>query len=129
MGIALPESAKRILDDRNIAHIATVMKDGSPQVTPVWLFRDGDQIMVSSGAERLKTRNIKRDPRIALSIAPLDRPFPPLVIRGRVAAIITGQPALEGFFAVHRKYGNDNPPSPSDERVLYRIEVTRCTMQ
>ena len=124
MGVPLPESAKKVLDDQNFAHIATVMKDGSPQVSPVWVYRDGDYVMIATGVDRLKTRNIQRDPRVAVSIAPLDRPFPPLLIRGRVVEIIRGEPAVDGFVEVSKKYGNANPQRPpAAERVVYRIEA------
>lgn len=125
MGIPLSEGAKRIIDKKNFAHVATIMKDGSPQVSPVWLYRDRDYVMISTGVDRQKTRNLKRDPRIALSIADIDSPFPPLQIRGRVVEIITGDPAVEGFIAVTKKYTGNEPAQrpPADDRVVYRIEA------
>ena len=125
MGVPLSEGAKKALDGLNFAHVATVMKDGSPQVSPVWVYRDGDYVMVSTGVDRLKTRNLKRDPRVALSIAPTDAPFPPVLIRGRVVEMITGEPAVQGFVEVTKKYTGKEPaqlPSPG-ERVVYRIEA------
>jgi PPOX class probable F420-dependent enzyme len=130
LAIKLPQKAKDILDAQNFAHVATVMKDGSPQVSPVWVYRHGDDVMVSTGVDRLKTRNIKRDPRVAISVAPLDAPFPPLLLRGRVAELITGEAAVDGFVEVSRKYGNANPQRPpASERVVYRIEVTHCNLK
>ena len=126
MGVPLPDKAKQIIDGLNFAHIATVMKDGSPQVSPVWIFRDGEDILISTGVDRLKTRNIQRDPRVAISIAPQDRPFPPLLIRGRVVEIVRGEAAADGFVEVSKKYGNANPQRPPAEtRVVYRIEAER----
>ena len=82
-----------------------------------------DDVMISTGVDRQKTRNIKRDPRVALSIADLDQAFPPVQIRGRVVEIITGEPAVDGFVEVSKKYGNPNPQRPpAAERVVYRIE-------
>ena len=130
MGIPLPESAKKVLDAENFAHIATLMKDGSPHVSPVWVYRHDDHIMISTGVDRIKTRNVKRDPRVAVSIAPLDSPFPPLLIRGRVVEVITGEAAVDGFIEVSKKYGNANPQRPpAAERVVYKIEATRCNMK
>jgi PPOX class probable F420-dependent enzyme len=125
MAVPLSEGAKRIIDKKNFAHIATVMKDGSPQVSPVWVYRHGDNVMISTGVDRQKTRNLKRDPRIALSIADIDQPFPPLQIRGRVVEIITGEPAVDGFVEVTKKYTGNEPAQkpPAAERVVYRIEA------
>jgi PPOX class probable F420-dependent enzyme len=91
----------------------------------VWVYRHGDNVMISTGVDRQKTRNLKRDPRIALSIADIDQPFPPLQIRGRVVEIITGEPAVDGFVEVTKKYTGNEPAQkpPAAERVVYRIEA------
>ena len=125
MGVPLSAGAKRIIDNKNFAHVATIMPDGSPQVSPVWLYRDGDHVMISTGTKRQKTYNLKRDPRIALSIADADNPFPPVQIRGRVVEIITGEPAVQGFVDVTKKYTGNEPAQrpPAAERVIYRIEA------
>jgi PPOX class probable F420-dependent enzyme len=125
MGVPLSDGARRILDGKNFAHVATIMKDGSPQVSPVWVYRHGDNVMISTGVARQKTRNLKRDPRVALSIADVANPFPPLQIRGRVVEIITGEPAVEGFVEVTKKYTGAEPAQrpPAAERVVYRIEA------
>jgi len=125
MGKPLPDGAKRILDGLNLAHVATIMPNGSPQVSPTWVYRHDDYVMISTGTDRQKTRNLERDPRVALSIAPVDQPFPPLQIRGRVVEIIRGEAAVDGFVEVSKKYGNPNPQRPpAAERVVYKIEAT-----
>ena len=130
MGIPIPESARKVLDGQNFAHVATLMKDGSPQVSPVWVYRHDDHVMISTGVDRIKTRNLKRDPRVAVSIAPVDAPFPPLLIRGRMVELITGEEAVDGFVEVSKKYGNASPNRPpAAERVIYKIEVSRCNMK
>lgn len=124
MAVPLSDGAKRIIDKLNLAHVATIMPDGSPQVSPVWVYRHGDDVMISTGVDRQKTRNIKRDQRVALSIADIDQPFPPVQIRGRVVELITGEPAVDGFVEVSKKYGNADPKRPpAAERVVYRIEA------
>lgn len=125
MGVPLSDGAKRILDKKNFAHVATIMPDGSPQVSPVWVYRDGDHVLISTGLARQKTYNLKRDNRVALSISDLDQPFPPLQIRGRVVELITGEPAVEGFVEVTKKYTGAEPAQrpPAAERVVYRIEA------
>lgn len=125
MAVPLSAGAKRIIDKKNFAHIATIMPDGSPQVSPTWVYRDGDHIMISTGVKRQKTYNIKRDARVALSIADVDNPFPPVQIRGKVIEIITGEPAVQGFVDVTKKYTGSEPAQrpPAAERVVYRIEA------
>ena len=126
MPVPLSNGARRIIDsNKNFAHVATIMPDGSPQVSPVWVYRDGDHVMISTGVDRQKTRNLKRDNRVALSIADHDQPFPPVQIRGRVVEIITGEPAVEGFVEVTKKYTGAEPANrpPAAERVVYRIEA------
>jgi PPOX class probable F420-dependent enzyme len=129
MGIPLSEAAKKAIDANNFAHVATLMKDGSPHVSPVWIYRDGDDVMISTGVDRIKTRNLKRDPRVAISIAPSDAPFPPIVIRGRMKELITGEAAVQGFVDVTKKYTGNEPAQrpPANERVVYRIEVTHVS--
>ncbi len=130
MAIPLPQKAKDILDAQNFAHIATLMKDGSPHVSPVWVYRHDDNVMISTGVDRIKTRNIKRDPRVAVSIAPLDAPFPPLLLRGTLVELITGEDAVDGFVEVSKKYGTADPKRPpAAERVVYKIEVTHCNVK
>ncbi|HLF71156.1 MAG TPA: PPOX class F420-dependent oxidoreductase [Dehalococcoidia bacterium] len=127
MAIPLSEGAKKALDGQSLAHVATLMKDGSPQVTPVWVYRHGDHVMISTGTDRIKTRNLERDPRVAVSIAPVDAPFPPILIRGRVIKIIRGEEAVDGFVEVAKKYGQTDPQRPpAAERVVYEIEATHC---
>jgi PPOX class probable F420-dependent enzyme len=125
LGVPLSDGAKRIIDNKNFAHVATIMKDGSPQVSPVWVYRDGDYVMISTGVDRQKTRNIQRDPRVAVSVADVDSPFPPLQIRGRVVELITGEAAVQGFVDVTKKYTGNEPAQrpPAAERVVYRIEA------
>ena len=83
----LSEDAKRLLDGANFAHLSTLQEDGSPKVEPVWVGRDGDQVLVTSDANTLKGRNIDRDLRVALSIVDFDNPYEQLLIRGRVVEV------------------------------------------
>lgn len=80
----LSDEAKELIDAPNFAHLATVMVDGSPQVAPVWVHREGDRILVGTGEGTLKSRNTRRDARVALSIVDSGDPYRELQIRGRV---------------------------------------------
>jgi PPOX class probable F420-dependent enzyme len=73
-----------LFDKKAFANISTLMKDGSPQVTPVWVDYDGEYILINSSEGRQKVKNIQRDPRIALSIQDPDNPYRKLIVRGRV---------------------------------------------
>jgi PPOX class probable F420-dependent enzyme len=81
---ALSHDAKNLIDRPNFAHLATLMPDGSPQATPVWVNREGDNLIISTSDTSLKSRNIKRDPRLAISIVDMQNPYEELQIRGHV---------------------------------------------
>jgi len=106
------------------AHIATLMPDGSPQVTPVWVDYDGTSIRVNSAKGRVKDRNMKRRPEVALSIIDPDNPYRYVQIRGRVKRI-TEQGADRHIDSLAKKYlGKDKYPfaKPGEQRVIYEIE-------
>jgi len=82
-----PEFLDLVTTKKAFANLATVMSNGSPQVTPVWFDFDGKYIRVNSAHGRVKDRNMRRDPRVALSILDPDNPYRYLSIRGRVIKI------------------------------------------
>jgi PPOX class probable F420-dependent enzyme len=94
----LPESARSVLESDGLAHLVTVNPDGSPQVTIVWVGLDGDDIVSAHLREQQKLRNIRRDPRVALSIeTPNTNPMglrEYLVVHGRAAIEEGGGPEL-----------------------------------
>jgi PPOX class probable F420-dependent enzyme len=67
-GIPLPEAARALLESDAVAHVVTLDKDGGPQVTAAWVGLDGDEIIFATLPDQRKLRNLRRDPRIALSI-------------------------------------------------------------
>jgi PPOX class probable F420-dependent enzyme len=82
--MTLPEEVKRLLDAPNFAHLATLMSDGSPQIAPVWVGREGDRILIATGDGSLKARNTRRDARVAVSLVDFVNPYEEVQIRGRV---------------------------------------------
>ena len=80
----LSSNGKRLIDRANFAHLATLMPDGSPLSTPVWVGREGDHIVVCTGDGSLKAKNAQRDPRVAISLVDFRDPYEELQIRGRV---------------------------------------------
>ena len=81
----LDPDVRRVLDGTSLGHLATVLPDGSPHTTPVFVGTRGDQLIVFTDPRSRKARNLRCDPRVALSLAPADNPFRPIVIRGRVS--------------------------------------------
>jgi PPOX class probable F420-dependent enzyme len=105
------------------AHLVTLMPDGSPQVTPVWVDLDGNTVIVNTARGRLKDRNMKRDPRVALAVSDPANPYRYVQVRGRVAEI-TENGGDAHIDKMARKYLNqDSYPyrQPGEVRVVYRI--------
>jgi PPOX class probable F420-dependent enzyme len=120
----LPDTAKDILSKQTFAHLATLMPDGSPQVTPVWVDYEGDQIVINTAEGRTKPRNLRNDPRVALSATDPDNPYEAVIVRGRVSEM-THEGADEHIDAMAKKYlGKDRYPfrQMGEQRVKVYIE-------
>jgi PPOX class probable F420-dependent enzyme len=125
----IPKEFSDLFQKKAFAHLATVMADGSPQVTPVWFDYDGQHLIVNSAKGRIKDRNIRRDPRVAVSILDPDNPYRYIQIRGRVVEI-TEEGANASIDALAKKYlGVDRYPYRRDgeQRVIYRIALESVT--
>ena len=124
MSASLSEGVKKLFREPNYGHMATLMPDGSPQVSPVWVDIDGDRILVNSAEGRVKPRNVRRDARVAISIYNQDNPYSSAFIRGRVVEI-THEGADEHIDKLAKKYlGQDTYPyrQPGEQRVILVIE-------
>jgi len=119
----IPPEGRKLLDGRNFAFLATLMKDGSPQVTPVWVARDGDVVLVNTSIGRIKERNVSRDPRVALALFDMGNPYRKLLIRGKVVSKQT-KGAREHIDVLSVKYtGHEyGGMRPGERRVILRIE-------
>jgi PPOX class probable F420-dependent enzyme len=123
--VGIPEGCLDLIKDETkaFAFLATLMKDGSPQLTPVWFNTDGKYILVNSAKGRVKDRNMRRDPRVALTIVDPKDAYRYIQIRGRVIEI-TYQGAKEHIDTLSKKYtGRDFYTGGSAEeiRVTYII--------
>ncbi|MEM1923334.1 MAG: TIGR03618 family F420-dependent PPOX class oxidoreductase, partial [Nitrososphaerota archaeon] len=78
----LPDEARRLVEGVNFGFLATLMPDGSPQVSPVWVDVDGDYVLVNTVKSRVKDRNTDRDPRVSIAIADWRNPYKYVEIRG-----------------------------------------------
>lgn len=115
-------------ETKAFAHLATVMPDGSPQVTPVWFDYDGTHIIINSARGRVKDRNLRRNPNVALAISDPNNPYRYLQIRGRVVEI-TEEGADAMIDRLCFKYtGQPVYPwrRPGEQRVTYKILPLRA---
>jgi PPOX class probable F420-dependent enzyme len=129
MAEMIPEKFLDLFQKRAFANLGTIMGDGSPQVTPVWVDYDGKYVRFNSAQGRVKDRNVRRDPRVSLSILDPDNPYRYLAIRGRVVEI-TQKGADEHINSLSQKYlGQAVYPfrQPGEVRVLYKIEPLKVT--
>jgi PPOX class probable F420-dependent enzyme len=124
MAAAIPEQYKDIVSKVAFAHLATVMPDGSPQVTPVWFDYDGTHIRVNSAKGRIKDKNMRRQKRVALSVQDPDKPYRYFAVQGEVVEV-TEHGADAHIDALAKKYlGKDKYPfrQPGEIRVIYKIK-------
>src|ERR1700675_800012 len=87
MSQVIPEKYADLLEKQAFGNLGTLMKDGSPQVTPVWVDYDGKFVRINSAKGRVKDKNIRRDPRVSISLQDPANPYRYLEIRGRVVEI------------------------------------------
>lgn len=131
MPATVPEQYRDLFQKRAFAHLATLMPDGSPQVTPVWWDFDGTHVRINTARGRVKDRNMRREARVTLTALDPDNPYRYLQVRGRVAEITeTGADAHIDSLA--KKYlSKDRYPfrRPGEVRVMYRIEPERVSGQ
>lgn len=117
----LDEPTRKLLDGRNFATIATLNADGGPQTSVIWVKRDGDAVLFSTRADRQKARNLKRDPRVSLSIFDAENPYHYAEIRG--TAELADDPGKTLPTELSHKYVDAEPPHEPAEllRVIVRI--------
>jgi PPOX class probable F420-dependent enzyme len=121
------EKYLELFSKKAFANLGTLMPDGSPQVTPVWVDYDGAHILVNSAKGRAKDKNMRRDPRVSLAISDPENPYRYLEIRGKVAEI-TEDGADDHINSMAKKYlGQDVYPfrQPGEVRVLYKIQAEK----
>ena len=117
----LEPDVRRLLDTTAVAHVATVLPDGSPHSVPLWVGTEGDRVAFLTGPGSRKARNLRRDPRVALSLAPPDNPFTPVIVRGQVVEWLEGDAAWEVIDRIATKY-TGQPYPRGEERIVALIE-------
>jgi len=122
-----PDSHKDLLQKKAFANLATVNADGTPQVTPVWFDTDGGLIRINTAKGRVKDRNLRRNPAVALAVMDPDNPYRYVQVKGRVAEV-TESGADAHIDALAKKYmGVDAYPyrRPGEVRGIFRIRPER----
>jgi PPOX class probable F420-dependent enzyme len=102
--VKLHKKAVDLLKGKNFAFVATINRDGSPHVTPVWVDTDGKKILINTALGRVKERNISRDPRVGISVAEAANPYSFISFDGKVERTVTGKEADEHIDSLSFKY-------------------------
>lgn len=122
----IPESHVDIFEKESFAHVATVMPDGTPQVTPVWVdHQDREYVLVNTARGRRKEKNIRRNPKVGVSVTDPDDPYRYVSVRGEAELVDEG--AADHIDELARRYMDvDTYPHHGDEsgpRVIVRIHA------
>lgn len=124
----IPEEYEELFGQKTFAHFATLMEDGTPQVTPVWVDYDGEHVLINTARGRQKERNVARDPKVGVSILDPNDPYTYVSIRGEVDEI-TEEGAVEHIDSLARRYMDvEEYPFHGDEdgaRVIIKIRPDR----
>jgi PPOX class probable F420-dependent enzyme len=120
-------SIAKLFEGKNFAFLATLMKDGTPHVTPTWadIDKSNNTILINTAKGRVKHRNISRDPRVGISVIDSSNPYNMVSVRGKVIEQINGKEADDHIDKMAKKYlGKDKYPgrATGEERLLLRIK-------
>jgi PPOX class probable F420-dependent enzyme len=129
MSQVIPEKYLDLFEKQAFANLGTLMKDGSPQVTPVWVDYDGKHVRINSAKGRVKDKNMRRDSRVSLSLQDPANPYRYLEVRGHVVEI-TEKDADDHINKLSQKYlGKPVYPfrQPGEVRVTYIIEPEKVS--
>ncbi len=129
MSEVIPARFLELFQKKSFGHLATLLPNGTPQTSPVWVDFDETHVLVNSARGRLKDKNMRQRPQVALSIQDPDDPYRYLEVRGRVVEI-TEQGAEEHIDRLAKRYlGLDRYPyrQPGEVRVIYKIKPDRTS--
>ena len=113
-----------LFSTKNLVFVATIMKDGSPQLSPVWANYEDDHILINTAEGRIKHKNILRDPRVAVSVVSRDNPLDMTTIRGAVTELIPDYDYTHADRLTKQYMGRDHYPFKRDDekRVILKIK-------
>jgi PPOX class probable F420-dependent enzyme len=114
----------KLFSEKNLVFIATIMKDGSPQLSPVWANYDDGFVLVNTAEGRIKHKNILRDPRVAVSVVSKDNPLDMTTIRGTVVEIISDEKYSHADKLTQQYMGREHYPfkREGEKRIVLKIQ-------
>ncbi len=123
----MDQRAVSLLEGKNLVYIATLMKDGSPQLSPVWADFEDDHVMVNTAEGRVKHKNVLRDPRVAVSVVAHDDPLEMTTIRGTVVELVPDYEYEHANRLTQKYLGRGVYPfkRPGEKRVVLKIRPDR----
>ncbi|RDJ31086.1 MAG: PPOX class F420-dependent oxidoreductase [Crenarchaeota archaeon] len=116
-----------LLNDKNLVYIATLMKDGAPQLSPVWANYENEHILVNTAEGRIKHKNVLRDPRVAISVVSNSNPLDMTTIRGTVVKIIPDYDYNHADKLTKKYLNMEHYPfkRPGEKRIILKIKPER----
>jgi PPOX class probable F420-dependent enzyme len=129
MASQLDQKVQQFLKEPQYACLTTLMRDGSPHTTVVWVDCDGQHILVNTAEGRLKVKNVRRDPRVSICVYDRQNPYRVVLARGRVVEI-TKTGADEHINRLAKKYlGVEAYPyrAPEEQRLIVKIAPQKLT--
>lgn len=126
----IPTEARKVLEKKAFASVATINEDGSPQVTTVWVDADDDHVIFNTAKGRLKANNLKRDPRVSIAVPDPDNPYEQVTVQGNAELVTEGAEDHIDFLA--KKYmDKDSYPfrQEGEERVIVKVVPKKLGMR
>jgi PPOX class probable F420-dependent enzyme len=122
----LDDKIRALAAAKNFAAVTTLMPDGTPQTTPLWVDADAEHLLLNTEVHRQKYKNVSRDPRITVTIIDADNPYSYGEVRGEVVETVTGPEARAHIDALAQKYqGTDYGNPIQSERVILKVAPRR----
>ena len=120
----MDEKVVQLFQDKNLVFIATVMKDGSPQLSPVWADIEDNYILVNTAEGRIKHKNVLRDPRVAVSVVSQNNPLDMTTIRGKVVKVIPDSDYKHADRLTKKYMNRDKYPfkREGEKRIVFKIK-------
>ena len=120
----MDDKVVRLFSEKNLVYIATIMKDGSPQVSPVWANCEDEHILINTAEGRIKHKNVLRDPRVAVSVTSISNPLDMTTIRGTVVELIPDSEYKHADKLTRQYMGREHYPFKRDDekRVVLKIK-------
>ena len=121
------EKTVKLFQEKNLVFIATLMKDGSPQLSPVWANYEDGHVLVNTAEGRIKHKNVLRDPRVAISVVSKDNPLDMTTIRGTVVEMIPDYDYKHADRLTMQYMGRDHYPfkRKDEKRIIFKIKPER----